>query len=177
MATCSLHLLSWKRAFLVTIISSRKTDKLLALWQDPPVSNYTCRRGIALPRQFLPVKGGYSMLCRPPFIYSHPSPLPPLKKNVNTLDIRWALLFYLQPTAEHCKATNLFIAYVGSEKGLVISSQRLSRWIIETIKLVYLLAKQPLPGPIKARSPQPSCMAPLWRTFTMRLPECFCTLS
>lgn len=61
-------------------------------------------------------------------------------------------LFFLQRTQSYRKDPNLFVSYVTHRKGYKISSQRLSKWIAETIKMCYLLAKHPLPGPVHAHS-------------------------
>lgn len=47
----------------------------------------------------------------------------------------------------HRKDPNLFISYSGQNK-----NQRLPKWIIEVIKLCYLVAKNCLPGPVKVHS-------------------------
>lgn len=42
----------------------------------------------------------------------------------------------------------LFVSYVDPKKGQAVSSQRLSRWVVEVIKLAYLLSKRLLPGSV-----------------------------
>lgn len=54
---------------------------------------------------------------------------------------------------------NLFVAHAGPKKGQVISSQRWLKWIMEMIRLAYLLAKQSLPGPTRAHSTRAMAMS------------------
>lgn len=80
-----------------------------------------------------------------------PSPAFPEHRLLHTLDIRRALLFYLNRTA-FPQSQGLFVCYSGPRQGHPISSQRLSRWVTATIELAYSLAKVPKPLHVEGHS-------------------------
>ncbi|KAJ7316026.1 hypothetical protein JRQ81_002188 [Phrynocephalus forsythii] len=54
--------------------------------------------------------------------------------------------------ASFCGSDRLFISYDPRLKGANISPQRLSSWIVSTIKLCYELSHKPLPSQVRAHS-------------------------
>lgn len=71
---------------------------------------------------------------------------------LHTLDVKQALSFYLYRTSFPYRECCLFVSYSPKTLDHKISSQRLSKWLVETIKLCYSLKKVPLPCQILAHS-------------------------
>lgn len=67
MAICSLHLMSWKTAFPVSIMSARRVGELCGM---TPVFDHTRRRGFDLPEHLFSAKGGFGI----PSTGHHPPP-------------------------------------------------------------------------------------------------------
>lgn len=81
-----------------------------------------------------------------------PHPQSPEDRQLHTLDVRHAFLFYLNRMANSRKDSNVFVSYVGPCLGHAVFSQRLLKCIVESIELCCLLAKKPLPGLVQAHS-------------------------
>lgn len=81
-----------------------------------------------------------------------PNPSNDLEHLWHSLDVTRALKFYLDRTQHPNKDPQLFVSYATRTLGKVISPQRLSHWLVEFIKLCYLLSKFPLPAFISANS-------------------------
>lgn len=144
MATCDLRLLSWKTAFLVVITSARRVSELAALRCVPPYLLFLPHSVRFQPDiRFLPkvVSEFHATtdILLPDF---YPSPSSPEERRLHTLDIRRALLFYLDRTKSQNRDQSLFVCYAGPNRGKAVSSQRLSRWITATIDLAYDLAQR-----------------------------------
>lgn len=87
-----------------------------------------------------------------PPIYLFSGPALDEECRLHLLDVHQPLLFYLTRLVPVWKAPNLFGAYADPKQGKTISSQRLSCWIVEAIKLSCLLVKRLLPGPVQVHS-------------------------
>ncbi|XP_060109251.1 immunoglobulin gamma-1 heavy chain-like [Heteronotia binoei] len=88
-------------------------------------------------------------VCLPTFF---PNPSSDEERRLHSLDVRRALLFYLKRSKAFRRDQQLFVSYTSPRLGSRISSQRFSKWLTETIKTCYLLAKRPLPGPVRGHS-------------------------
>ncbi|XP_060103255.1 uncharacterized protein LOC132577484, partial [Heteronotia binoei] len=88
-------------------------------------------------------------VCLPTFF---PNPSSDKERRLHSLDVRRALLFYLKRSKAFRRDQQLFVSYTSPRLGSRISSQRFSKWLTETIKTCYLLAKRPLPGPVRGHS-------------------------
>lgn len=62
---------------------------------------------------------------------------------LHSLDVRQVLAFYIEQTKRFRKSTQLFIAIAEWMRGLLVSSQRISSWIMACIRTCYDLAKIP----------------------------------
>ncbi|XP_067320571.1 uncharacterized protein [Anolis sagrei] len=154
LATIDLPYLSWKVAFLVAITSARRASELCALRVDPPYLKFhkdkvVLRTDIS----FLPkVSTTFHMsqeIVLPSFFQN---PTTPLEKGWHCLDVRRALAFYVDRTAGIRKTPRLFIKYRKDERGLPLSSQRFSSWVVSAIKLCYKLSGKDLPQQVRGHS-------------------------
>lgn len=82
----------------------------------------------------------------------YPNPSSDEERRLYCLDVKRALLFYLDRTKDFRQSPYLFLVHAGPRRGQTVSLQRLAKWIVETIRLAYLLAKRPLLGPVRAYS-------------------------
>lgn len=154
MATCGIRLLSWKTMFLVTITSTRRVSELAALRCIPPYLLFLPHSVRLRPDiRFLPkvVSEFHTSvdIILPDF---YPSPSSNDERKLHALDVRWALLFYLDRIKFSGRAHSLFVCYSGPNKGKTISSQSLSHWITATIELAYDLARVPKSQCVTAHS-------------------------
>lgn len=154
MATCDLRLSSWKTAFLVAITSARRVSELVVLRRSPLYLVFLPHSVRLRPDiKFLPkVNTDFhvsSHIILPDFF---PSPASPRDKLYHTLDVKRALLFYLDRTKFPDRADSLFVRYSNPHRGSKVSSQRLSHWLSELISLTYSLARVPPPKRLTAHS-------------------------
>lgn len=154
MATCEPRLLAWKTAFLIAIISARRVSELVALrcttlylvflphsvWLQPNI-------------RFLPkIVSELHITSDIILLDFYPSPTSEEGHLLHTLDVKRALLFYIDRTKFPNRAQNLLVSYSGWHRGQPISSQRLSRWLTATIELAYSLEQLPNPQCLMAHS-------------------------
>lgn len=154
MATCDIRLLMWKTSFLVAITSARRVSELAALRCVQPYLLFLPHSVCLRPDiRFLPkVVSNFhpsSDIILPDF---YPSPTSEEERKLHSLDVKRALLFYLNCTNFHNQEESLFVCYSGPKTGQAVSSQRLSRWITATIYLEYDLARVPRPQHVKVHS-------------------------
>ncbi|KAF7246185.1 High affinity cAMP-specific 3',5'-cyclic phosphodiesterase 7A [Varanus komodoensis] len=74
-----------------------------------------------------------------------PSPLNLIERSLHALDERRCLAFYRSRTESIRHSSQLFVKYSEQDRGSPVTSQRLSKWIVQTIVLSYQLAKIDLP--------------------------------
>ncbi|KAF7243280.1 D-2-hydroxyglutarate dehydrogenase, mitochondrial [Varanus komodoensis] len=147
LATTDLRLLSWKTAFLVTVMSARRASELCALRIDPPYLNFHKEKvvlrtdSVFLPK-VVPSFHINQVIVLPAFF---PTPATPIEWSLHALDVCRCLAFYKSRTESFRKSNRLFIKYFGYDKGSPVGSQRLSEWIIQTIEFAYQLANLDLP--------------------------------
>lgn len=154
MATAAIHLVTWKTAFLIAVTSARRVGELRALRVDPPYLTFHEEGATLFPDfSFLPkVPSSFHSSAKLHLPTFYPSPSSDEERRLHCLDVKRVLLFYLDRTKDFRKSQYLFLVHAGPRRGHTVSSQRLAKWIVETIRLAYLLAKRPLPGPVKAHS-------------------------
>ena len=63
-----------------------------------------------------------------------------------------ALSFYIDATAGIRLSEQLFVCYGGPDKGSALSKQRLSHWIVDTIRHSYQASDRPLPIGVRSHS-------------------------
>ncbi|KAJ7326746.1 hypothetical protein JRQ81_016505 [Phrynocephalus forsythii] len=81
-----------------------------------------------------------------------PNPTTRIERDMHTLDVRRTLAFYVSRTKSIRKTNELFVCHDPVVLGHPVSPQRFARWIVQSIKLSYELAKVPLPLGIRAHS-------------------------
>lgn len=75
----------------------------------------------------------------------YPNPSSNEDRLLHRLNVKWALLFYMDRTKFPTRDDVLFVSYT-RVLGSKVSAQRLSRWIIATIELFYKLERVAVPG-------------------------------
>ncbi|XP_029453156.1 protein-glutamate O-methyltransferase isoform X1 [Rhinatrema bivittatum] len=75
-----------------------------------------------------------------------------LSKELKKLDVRQALLRYLEITNSFRVSDHLSVLWKGPKKGNMASKTTISRWLKEAINLAYLLTGRPLPLGVKVHS-------------------------
>lgn len=154
-SSSDLRLLSWKTLFLVAVTSGRRVSELAALDCRPPPFIVFLPHSVRLSPnlEFLPkVVSEFHLnatIMLPDFF---PNPVTPEEKLYHTLDVTRALKFYLHRTSFPNRHNSLFVSYLEGSRGRAVSSQRLSKWIVQTITLCYSLSKTPLPACLTAHS-------------------------
>ena len=63
-----------------------------------------------------------------------------------------ALRLYVQATQGFRRSEQLFVCYGGKNRGCALSKQRLSHWVVDTIKKAYEVADIPLPSGVTCHS-------------------------
>lgn len=154
MASCDLRLLTWKTAFLVAITSARRVSELVALCRIAPYLIFQPHSVRLRPdATFLPkVVSQFHLsadIILPDFF---PTPSSDRERLLHTLDVKRALLFYLDRTKATATSHRLFLTYAPHHVGMPVSSQRFSKWISATIALCYELERVPVPGKLLAHS-------------------------
>lgn len=154
LASCDLRLLTWKTAFLVAITSALRVSELVALCRTPPYLVFQPHSVRLRPDStFLPkVVSQFHLnadIILPDFF---PSPKTAQDRLLHTLDVKRALLYYLERTKSTAAMHRLFLTYALHRRGLQVSSQRFSRWITATISLCYQLEGLPVPTRLTAHS-------------------------
>ena len=150
--------LSLKVSFLLAVASTRRVGELHALsvselclrWL-PEDSGVILRPNPAfLPKVLLPQFVNQSIhlaAFQPPFNHSDTDG----GRSHLLCPVR-ALKCYVKSTASFRQTDQLFVCYGEVRKGASLSKQRLSRWIVETIKLAYDRSHQPLPVGVTCHS-------------------------
>nr|XP_060615224.1 uncharacterized protein LOC132765067 [Anolis sagrei ordinatus] len=154
MSSAHISHLSWKTAYLVAITSARRSSELAALRADPPyIRFHEDKVVLRTDVTFLPkVVSQFHMsqdITLPSFF---PNPTSQLEVSLHSLDVKRALSFYIHRTASYRRSPRLFLKYREDTMGHPVTSQRLSSWIISTIRLAYQLAGKEPPLHIKAHS-------------------------
>ncbi len=75
-----------------------------------------------------------------------------------------ALCIYVDHTRSFRSSEQLFVCYVGQQKGKAVSKQRLAHWIVDAIALAYQSQGEPCPMGWVLPPPMRWCTAPLWQT-------------
>lgn len=152
LATCSLLDLSMKAAFLMAITSMGQLGALMA----EPLYTIFLKDKVMLwtHPKFLPTVHSSFHLNEPIHL---PTFFPKLHVNpfeaaVHTLDVCRVLSFYLDRSKLLRASPKLFISISEHTKGKSISTQRISNWISDYIRLCYQLKHIQPPTSVKAHS-------------------------
>ncbi|XP_073436143.1 uncharacterized protein [Dendrobates tinctorius] len=152
--SASVKCLSLKTATLVALVSARRLGDLHALSIDPPFLSITRDRLILktdpsyLPKRVTKFHRSQE-ICLPSF-YENPSNQDEVK--YHTLDVRRAVLAYLDRTSPWRQSRSLFVSFQGNRKGSGVTTGTLSRWIRDAIIMAYLARGEEPPLGIKAHS-------------------------
>lgn len=149
-----IKFLSLKTAFLVAITTARRIGEISALVISPPYTTILDDRIILRPDPaFVPkVVSAFHRdqeIILPSFCEAASSPG---ERKFHSLDVRRAVIQYLQETASWRKSNSLFIQFSGAGKGEKASKSSLARWVKQAIQLAYLAAGTPVPAQLKAHS-------------------------
>ncbi|KAF7243474.1 Far upstream element-binding protein 1 [Varanus komodoensis] len=148
LATVDMRLVSWKMAFLVAVTSACRASELCALQIYPPYLNFRKEKVVLrMDPSSLPKVAALFHLNQDTVLPAFfPSPSNPIERSLHTLDVRRCLAFYRSCTESLRCSYRLFVKYSQRDQGSPVSSQRLSKWIVQTISLAYQLAKMDLPA-------------------------------
>ncbi|XP_062994197.1 interferon-induced very large GTPase 1-like [Elgaria multicarinata webbii] len=120
LATTSLHLLTWKVAFLIAIASGRRSSELCALHVDPPLTVFHTDKVVLRPDlAFLPKVVSEFHINQPIVLPAFfPSPTTSLEKRLHCLDVHRVLAFYKDRTQAFRTTNRLFVCYGERRKAL-----------------------------------------------------------
>ncbi|XP_068121376.1 uncharacterized protein [Hyperolius riggenbachi] len=149
-----LKFLTLKVVFLVAITSARRIGDIQALSiKDPYMIIHSDKIVFRLDPSYLPkVSTSFHRtqdIVLPSFLAS---PQNDKERRLSTLDVRRAVLTYLERTREWRVSTNLFVAFGGVKRGSHVSKMTVSRWIRQLISLAYSEAQLQVPDHITAHS-------------------------
>ncbi|XP_073408896.1 uncharacterized protein [Dendrobates tinctorius] len=153
-SSASMKCLSLKTATLVALVSARRVSDLHALSVDPPFLSVTRDRLVLkTDPSYLPKRATKfhrsQEICLPSF-YENPTTQDEVK--YHTLDVRRAVLAYLDRTSPWRQSRSLFISFQGNKKGARVTTGTLSRLIRDAITMAYSAKGEDPPQGIKAHS-------------------------
>lgn len=147
MATCCRLLLSMKVALLVAIKSTRRVSEIAALTADLPFTRFHKDKVVLWPHPKILPKLPSSFHFNEPINLPVFFPKPHTNQTeaiLHTLDLWRAIALYQERTKQIWKTKRLFISNTERTQGLPISSQRISKWIVECKKIIYsVFGKEP----------------------------------
>ena len=157
MAGASLRLISIKTAFLLAVTTAKRVGELHALSISPAClhwkadnSGVTLRPNVSFLPKVLP--SGYVNQAIELAAF-HPPPFTSVEEErAHLLCPVRALRLYIQATQVFRRSEQLFVCYGGRNKGCALSKQRLSHWVVDTIKKAYEVAGKPVPSDIICHS-------------------------
>lgn len=157
-----IKFLTLKTAFLVAITSARRIGELSALVTSPPYTRILEDRIILRPDPaFLPkVVSSFHRdqeIILPSFCEGASSSG---ERTFHSLDVRRAVIEYLDASKGWRKSGSLFLQFSGIGKGEKASKSSIARWIKQVIQLAYSSAGVPIPAQLKAHSTR--AMAASW---------------
>lgn len=154
MHKASLKHLTLKTAFLIAITSVRRVSELQALSVlDPFVTVHRDKVVLRTHPRFAPKfisKFHVNQSTELPTFFQNPSNLG--EKTLHTLDVRRAVMFYMERTKPLRKTNQFFVSVAAGREGDAVSKSTISRWIVQCITLCYTLAKRELPFKPRAHS-------------------------
>ncbi|XP_072557580.1 uncharacterized protein, partial [Paramormyrops kingsleyae] len=156
-ADIDLKWLSQKVAFLLAITSAKRVGELHALsvhadcfHVNPDGAGVVLRPNPAFMPKVLSVRNLNQVVVLYPF---HPPPFASEEdRTLHTLCPVWALLCYVDRTKGFRLTDQLFVCHGAGQRGKALSKQRLSRWVVNTIKQAYQLSGLPSPVATVAHS-------------------------
>ncbi|XP_069812238.1 uncharacterized protein [Dendropsophus ebraccatus] len=149
-----IKFLSWKVAFLLAITSARRLGEIRAFSITQPYMVIRDDRITLSPDPaFLPkVVSDFHRsqeVILPSFCIN---PSNDREASFHCLDVRRAIIHYLEVTKDWRIDNNILITFQGKNKGRAATSQTISRWIKQAIKECYRVSGRELPNSITAHS-------------------------
>ncbi|XP_069798950.1 uncharacterized protein [Dendropsophus ebraccatus] len=153
-AEIHIKFLSWKVAFLLAITSARRVGEIRAFSITQPYMVIRDDRiTLSTDPAFLPkVVSEFHRsqeVILPSFCVDASNDR---EASFHCLDVRRAIMHYLEVTKEWRIDNNILIAFQGKNRGRAASSQTISRWIRQAIKECYRSSNKELPTSITAHS-------------------------
>ncbi|XP_077121603.1 uncharacterized protein LOC143776275 [Ranitomeya variabilis] len=157
-----LNVLTYKVALLVALTSARRVSDIQALSVDPPFLLIFHDRIVLKPDpSYLPKVASTYHRSQEIFLPSFfDSPVTPEQHKFHTLDVRRAILTYIERCQTWRESRALFISFQGHKKGHGVTRATISRWIRDAICLAYTSKGEIPPVGIKAHSTR--AMASSW---------------
>ncbi|XP_066460385.1 uncharacterized protein [Eleutherodactylus coqui] len=150
----SLKMLTVKTIFLVAISSARRVSELQALSIRHPLLKITDTKLVFktdptfLPKVVSPFHRAHDIII--PSFYNHPKD--ESERTLSCLDVRRAVLTYIEATGPWRQDDNLFVQYSGPNKGKKAAKSSIARWIRLAISESYRALGKEAPSALKAHS-------------------------
>ena len=157
MAGASLSSLSMKTAFLLAVTTAKRVSELHALsisdaclrWKASD-SGVTLWPNVSFLPKVLPPSYSNQAIELAAF---HPPPFTSeAEERAHLLCPVRALRLYIQATQGFRRSEQLFVCYGARNRGCALSKQRLSHWVVDTIRKAYEVAGKPAPSDIICHS-------------------------
>ncbi|CAJ0949364.1 unnamed protein product [Ranitomeya imitator] len=145
---------TYKVALLIALTSARRVGDIQALSIDPPfLMTYQDRVVLKPDPSYLPKVATKYHRSQEIFLPSfYDNPLNPEEEKLHMLDVKRAVLSYIERTQSCRQSRALFVSFQGHRKGHGVTKATLSRWIREAIHLAYLSKGKDPPDGVKAHS-------------------------
>jgi len=162
----SLHLLSWKVAFLLAVTTAKRLGELQALSSHKKFTILS-EQGVRLRLNpsFIPKVNKVEYRELETLLV----PFCPPRRGAETHSTHYricpvrAIRLYLQATADFRRTDQLFVCYSGPRRGYAASKITIARWIRSCIQHAYKAIGKPLPTGLKAH--QTRSVAASWAQF------------
>ncbi|XP_069588149.1 uncharacterized protein [Ranitomeya imitator] len=143
---------TYKVALLIALTSARRVGDIQALSIDPPfLMTYQDRVVLKPDPSYLPKVATKYHRSQEIFLPSfYDNPLNPEEEKLHMLDVKRAVLSYIERTQSCRQSRALFVSFQGHRKGHGVTKATLSRWIREAIHLAYLSKGKDPPEGVKA---------------------------
>lgn len=154
MHSCQIQFLIRKVTFLVAITSLRRVSEIQALTIQEPFLQMHHNKVVlranpkVLPKVISPFHLNQSVEL--PVFFPQPDSV--AERALHTLDVKRALLYYIERTKSFRNTKQLFVAFGPPHKGNPIFKSGIARWIVKCIQICYHKAKRTLTVPPRAHS-------------------------
>ncbi|XP_077110684.1 uncharacterized protein LOC143805654 [Ranitomeya variabilis] len=146
--------ITYKVALLIALTSARRVGDIQALSIDPPfLITYQDRIVLKPDPSYLPKVATKYHRAQEIFLPSfYDNPANSEEEKLHMLDVKRAVLGYIDRTRSCRQSRALFVSFQGHRKGHGVTKATLSRWIREAIHLAYLSKGESPPEGVKAHS-------------------------
>ncbi|XP_078500130.1 uncharacterized protein LOC144755257 [Lissotriton helveticus] len=154
MHKATLQMLTLKTAFLVAITSLRRVSELQALTlQEPYIQIHNDRVVMRTDPHFMPKvvsKFHINQTIQIPSFFQKPTTK--AERALHTLDVRRAVMHYIERTKDHRKTKQFFVSFAESFMGKAVTKGTIARWIAQAIQFCHKQAGQELSEGPRAHS-------------------------